>query len=44
MVMKYAVFEGETCGGFFGGNLFLTSSPGKPVLNFDTKFLPHSSH
>ena len=32
MVMKFDVFEGEVCGGFFGGKLFLAISPRKNSL------------
>ena len=36
--MKFEVFEGETCGGFYGGNIFLSFLPGKLVLKFVTNF------
>ena len=32
LVMKLKVFEGETCGGFFGGNIFLIVFPWKNSL------------
>ena len=43
MVMKFEVFEGEVCGGFFGGKFFLSIFPRKNSLeichrNFTTFF------
>ena len=43
-VMKFEVFQGETYGGFIGGNLFLSFALGKIDLKFVTKIWPHSSH